>query len=102
MSSPSSNSCQTSKGPSPSIYKPPVVHCTVHEDNKGCIHLMKLPQVWTRAKCIALKHHHFPYAVKDKIISVRYVESSQQIHNVFTKLINDTEFGVLWEMVVGW
>ena len=79
-----------------------VIHCTVHEDNKGCIDLVETPRMLPRTKHIALKYHHFRSFMKDKTISVRYVESALQMVNIFTKPLNDTQFAVLQEMVIGW
>ena len=80
----------------------PVVHCTVHEDNKGCIDLVETPRIRPRTKHIALKYHHFRSYVKDGTISVKYVETSEQIADIFTKPLGDVQFAVLREKFMGW
>ena len=47
----------------PSEDKAPIVHCTVFEDNVGCIDLVKTPRMRPRTKHIALKYHHFRSSV---------------------------------------
>ena len=80
----------------------PVVHCTVHEDNKGCIDLVENPRIRPRTKHIALKYHHFRSFVRDKTISVKYVESEEQIADILTKPLGDNQFGVLRKKMMGW
>jgi hypothetical protein len=79
----------------------PTVHCTVFEDNKGCIDLVNVPKIRPRTKHIALKYHHFRSFVRNKTISVRYVETKLQIADLFTKALSDAQFAVLRAMLVG-
>ena len=48
----------------------PIVNCTVHEENQGCIDLVDSPRMRPRTKHIALKYHHFRKHVKDGTVSV--------------------------------
>ena len=80
----------------------PVIHCTVHEDNKGCIDLVEAPKVRPRTKHISLKYHHFRKHVKDGTVLVRYLESSKQIADILTKPLGDTQFATLRELLTGW
>ena len=80
----------------------PIIHCTVHEDNKGCIDLVEIPKMRPRTKHIALKYHHFRTFVKNKTVSVRYCETALQIADIFTKPLNDTQFAALRKMMMGW
>ena len=80
----------------------PVIHCTVHEDNKGCIDLVEAPKMRPRTKHISLKYHHFRKHVKDGTVSVRYLESSKQIADILTKPLGDTQFATLRELLTGW
>ena len=82
--------------------KPPVIHCTVFEDNKGCIDLVTAPKMRPRTKHIALKYHHFRSFVQDKTVSIQYVETSLQIADIFTKALNDSQFTNLRVMLMGW
>ena len=79
----------------------PTVHCTIFEDNKGCIDLVNIPKIRPRTKHIALKYHHFRSSVCNKMISIRYVETKLQMADIFTKALNDRQFAVLRAMLVG-
>ena len=80
----------------------PTVHCTIFEDNKGCIDLVNSPKMCPRTKHIGLKYHHFRSFVRDKTITIRYVETSLQIADIFTKALNDPQFVRLRIMLMGW
>ena len=80
----------------------PTMHCTVHEDNQGCIDLVKTPRMRPRTKHIALKYHHFREYVRKKIVSVEYVESKEQIADIYTKALGDCQFCYLRKLLMGW
>ena len=80
----------------------PTVHCTVFEDNKGCIDLVNAPRMRPRTKHIALKYHHFRSFVANKTISIQYVETSLQLADIFTKALGDVQFIKLRELLIGW
>ena len=81
---------------------PPKVHCTIFEDNKGCIDLVNAPKMRPRTKHIALKYHHFRSFVRDNTISIQYVETSLQLVDIFTKALGDVQFVKLRMMLMGW
>jgi len=81
---------------------PPKVHCTIFEDNKGCIDLVNAPKMRPRTKHIALKYHHFRSFVRDNTISIQYVETSLQLADIFTKALGDVQFVKLRMMLMGW
>ena len=76
----------------PSEVTRPIVHCSVFEDNKGCIDLVKTPRIRPRTKHIALKYHNFRKHVNDKTISIQYVETQDQIVDIFTKPLVEPQF----------
>ena len=80
----------------------PLLHCTVQEDNRGCIDLVETPRMRPRTKHIALKYHHFRNYVCDKTVSVKYVESKEQIADIFTKALGDCQFCYLRKLLMGW
>ena len=80
----------------------PTIHCTVHEDNQGCIDLVETPRMRPRTKHIALKYHHFRKHVKDGTVNVKYVETDRQIADIFTKALSDAKFVTLRRMMMGW
>ena len=79
-----------------------VIHCIVHKNNKSCINLIKTPRIQPRTKHIALKYHHFRSHVRDETVSMRYVESSEQVTDIFTKALRDVQFEILRKMFMGW
>ena len=79
----------------------PTVHCTIFEDNKGCIDLVNVPKIRPRTKHIALKYHHFRSFVRNNTISIQYIDTTKQIADIFTKALNDAQFAVLRNMLVG-
>ena len=85
----------------PKCDKAPVIHCTVHEDNKGCIDLVESPRVRPHTKHIALKYHHFRSFVRDKTVSVEYVETNEQVADIFTKALGDVQFAALRKKFMG-
>ena len=44
----------------------------------------------SKTKNIASKYHHFRSHVRDKTISTRYVDTNEQIADIFTKALNDS------------
>ena len=79
----------------------PMVHCTIFEDNKGCIDLVNVPKIRPRTKHIALKYHHFRSFVRNKKISVQYIETKSQIADIFPKSLNDVQFAALRSRLIG-
>ena len=61
----------------PSKKDTPKIHCTVFEDNKGCIDLVNVPRMRPRTKHIGLKYHHFRKHVLDKTISIEYIDTKE-------------------------
>jgi len=86
----------------PSEDSAPTIHCTIFEDNKGCIDLVETPRMRPRTKHIALKYHHFKSFVKNKTVSIRYVETTLQRGDIFTKALNDVLFTKLRRLINGW
>ena len=86
----------------PSEDATPKIHCTIFEDNKGCIDLVKAPKMRPRTKHIALKYHHFRSYIKKELISIHYIETTMKIADIFTKVLNDAQFRKLCYMMNGW
>ena len=74
---------------------------TIFEDNKGCIDLVNVPKIRPRTKHIALKYHHFRSFVRNKKISIQYIETKSQIADIFTKALNDVQFAALRSRLIG-
>ena len=76
----------------PNSKETPTIHCSIFEDNKGCIDLVNTPRMRPRTKHIALKYHHFRSHVKNKLISIQHIETENQIADIFTKALPDPQF----------
>ena len=79
----------------PSSADTPKMHCTVFEDNKGCINLVNVPKMRPRPKHIGLKYHHFREHARNKTVSVEYIDTKEQIADSFTKAMNEPQFNYL-------
>ena len=79
----------------------PKIHCKVFEDNSGALELAKAPKMRPRTKHIALKYHHFRSFVGN-IISIHYIETTEQVADIFTKALNDNQFCKLRLYLNGW
>ena len=79
----------------PSSDVTPKVHCTVFEDNKGCIDLVNVPKMRPRTKHIGLKYHHFREHVRNKTVTVEYIDTKEQIADIFTKAMGEPQFNYL-------
>ena len=53
-------------------------------------------------KTHALKYHHFRQFLDSGRISIRYVNTHEQIADILTKPLNDQAFFVLRKMLNGW
>ena len=77
------------------------VHCTVFEDNVGCIELANLPKLRPRTKHIGLKYHHFREHVRNKTVSVQYIDTLNQTADIFTKALSAPQFSKLRHLLTG-
>ena len=50
----------------PSEDSAPTIHCTIFEDNNGCIDIVETPRMIPRTNHITSKYHHFRSFVKNK------------------------------------
>ena len=85
----------------PYLHSTPILHCKVFEDNRGCIDLINSPRLRPRTKHIALKYHHFREHVKSKTISVKYIETEDQVADIFTKALAAPQFHKLRSLLTG-
>ena len=85
----------------------PKVHCTVFEDNAGCIELAVAPKIRPRTKHIALKYHHFRSHIKTSsnpngTITIAYIPTKDQQADIFTKDLPQAMFEHLRIRIMGW
>ena len=70
----------------------PTIHTTVFEDNNGAIELAKEPKYRPRTKHIAIKYHHFRSHVEKGDVSVKAIDSKEQLADIFTKALPRPQF----------
>jgi Reverse transcriptase (RNA-dependent DNA polymerase) len=65
---------------------------TIYVDNMGAIKLSSKPTTTGRTKHIAVKYHYIRHLIEQNIVEVKYVPSSENIADLFTKPLNTTLF----------
>ena len=85
----------------PKTDKSPTIYCSIFEDNMGCINLVKTPRMRPRTKHIALKYHHFREQVKKKLVTVHHIDTKEQVADIFTKALPDSQFLYLRNLLTG-
>jgi len=75
---------------------------TVFEDNKGCVELANAPKMRPRTKHIALKYHHFRSHVASGDIKIRWIDTKNQLADIFTKPLPEPLFTTLRLLLLGW
>ena len=63
------------------------LHCTLFEDNNGAIELANAPRYRPRTKHIAIKYHHFREHVKNGMVSIKAIDTGEQIADQFIKVL---------------
>ena len=76
--------------------------CLVHEDNQSCIAMANSKKMTPRTKHIAIKYHHFKHFVERKKIRIEYINTKEQLADIFTKPLPDHDFIRLRNGLCGW
>ena len=63
------------------------IHYTKFEENNGCAYLVRCLKMFPRTKHIALKCHHFRLKVKQGLVTVERIDTSDQISDALTKAL---------------
>jgi histone deacetylase 1/2 len=80
-----------------------LVRSTVFEDNQGCLSLVNVPKMSTRNKYLALKYHFFRSHIgEDKGIVARYIPTTEQKADIFTKGLPSSQFQAIRKLLIGW
>ena len=80
-----------------------LVRSTVFEDNQGCLSLVNVPKMSTKNKYLALKYHFFRSHIgKPKGIVAKYIKTSEQKADIFTKGLPADQFKVIRKLLIGW
>ena len=78
------------------------VHCKAFEDNTGALELARMPKIRPRTKHINNVYHHFREAVKNKDIEIFYVDTKNQLADIFTKPLAQNLFVSLRKAILHW
>eukprot|EP00980_Cylindrotheca_fusiformis_P016529 scaffold4949_cov134-Cylindrotheca_fusiformis.AAC.8 len=81
------------------------VKSKVFEDNQGTIALAKKPNMTSRTRHIHTKYHHFKehLGVEDGDgIEIEYIETENQVADIFTKGVGNTLYKPLRDKLMGW
>jgi hypothetical protein len=79
-----------------------LAHSTIFEDNKGCVDLASAPKLHPCTKHIALKYHHFRTHVANAFIKIQWIDSKNQLADIFTKPLLAPLFEYLCYHLLGW
>ena len=60
---------------------------TLYCDNKSAINISKNHVMHTKTKYIAIKYHYLRELVQDKEVKMEYVNTKEQIVDIFTKAL---------------
>ena len=66
-----------------------------HEDNQGEIALAVGMKMWPLTKNIAIKYHHLWSFVTNGDIEIQYIDTKEQISDIFTKQLDSELFRYL-------
>jgi hypothetical protein len=79
-----------------------IAHSTIFEDNRGCVDLATAPKLRPRTKHIGLKYHHFRSHVENGSIKIQWIDSKNQLADIFTKPLAVSLFEYLHFHLLGW
>jgi hypothetical protein len=77
-------------------------YSAVFEDNQSLVELFKAPKMNPRTHCIAIKYHHFHEQLRRGFIRIQWIDTTQQIADIFTKPLTESKFTFLCEQFLGW
>ena len=73
------------------ITEPVILYC----DNTSAINISKNPVMHAKTKHIAIKYHYVRELVEDKEVKMEYINTKEQIANIFTKPLPKDAFEYL-------
>ena len=65
---------------------------TLYCDNMSAINISKNPVQHSRTKHIDIRHHYIRDLVDDKVITLKHVDTEEQIADIFTKALDANQF----------
>jgi hypothetical protein len=79
-----------------------ITHSTIFEDNQGCVELANAPKLRPRTKHIGLKYCHFHSHVACGDIKILWIDTNNQLADIFTKPLPTSSFEHLRHLLLGW
>jgi hypothetical protein len=79
-----------------------IAHSTVFEDNKGCVDLIAAPTMHPRSRHISIKYHHFREHVRAGHIRNKWIKTTEQLADIFTKPLPLSKFVNLRQTLLRW
>ena len=80
-----------------------LVRSTVFEDNQGCLSMVNTPKMSSRNKYLSLKYHFFRSHIgRDKGIEAKWIETTKQKADIFTKGLPEAQFMAIRKLLMGW
>ena len=64
----------------------------IHCNNSSAINILKNHVIHSRTKHIEIHHHFIKDLVKDKVVSLEFVPTKQQLENIFNKPLDSLKF----------
>ena len=86
----------------PLPFDKPNIRCKTFEDNQACLTIATEPKMRPRTKHLAVRFHHFRQHVKDGKINIEYVDTKNQVADIFTKPLPREAFRHLRLKMMGW
>ena len=80
----------------------PEIGCKMFEDNQSCIIVAESARLTPRTKHIAIKYHHFCQFVKNGSIKMYHIGIKEQIADIFTNPLDESQFKYLRNMFLRW
>ena len=78
------------------------MHCTLFEENNRAHELAMKPRYRPCTKHIAIKYHNFREHVTRGVVSVKPIDTTEQLANQFTKGLQVGTFEYLRRKLIGW
>ena len=80
------------------------LQCNLYEDNTSYITMAEGKKFTPRTKHVSLKYHWFRSFIKEpnKLLNIKYINTKEQIADLFTKPLDEALFNHLRRKSNGW
>ena len=86
----------------PIINSTTVFKCKTFEDNMSCIKLATTHCTCPRTKHLSLRLHHFRSHIVNKLITIEYIHTKDQLADIFTKPLPTVQYNKLRNLIMSW